>query len=145
MEHVGIAGPRALTPDQERQVAAELRALLGQQTALHVGDARGVDTMARALACTCGALHRYDVAGPERWQLAKRTKAMVRGVAENGGTLHAWVNKPCPPGLTRQSWKGSGTWGAVREAAALGVPVVLHHLSGPWPAPDWLTATTATA
>jgi hypothetical protein len=144
MHHAGVTGPRRLTQAETAQVAGELRATLTQHTALHVGDATGVDTMARAMAMTCAALHRYDVAGPEAWQLARRTKAMVKGVASNGGTLHAWVNKPCPPGLTRQSWKGSGTWGAVREAVALGVPVKLHHLGGPWPQPDWLLAAETT-
>ena len=89
MHHVGVAGPRRLSQEEVSLVAVELRLICAQHTTLHVGDATGVDTMARAMAMSCGALHRYDVAGPERWQLARRTKAMVRGVASNGGTLHA--------------------------------------------------------
>jgi hypothetical protein len=68
---------------------------------------------------------------------------MIRALAAAGGTLHAWPNKPCPVGVTRHKWQGSGTWGTARYAMALGVPVVWHKL-GRFELPDWAVEQQAT-
>ena len=64
---------------------------------------------------------------------------MLQALATDGGTLHAFVTKRCPEGVTVNSWAGSGTWGTMRYAIAKGVPVELHWLIEPFELPDWLT------
>jgi len=63
----------------------------------------------------------------------------VDAIAGAGGTLHAWVNKPCPEELTVNSWKGSGTWGTVRYAHSKGVRVELHWLTDQTHTPEWMS------
>jgi hypothetical protein len=67
---------------------------------------------------------------------------MVEAIAACGGTLYAWINKPCPDGVKPcKKWmsaKGSGTWGTIALAVGLGVPVVVHTLETQIALPDWL-------
>jgi hypothetical protein len=139
--HIGVTGPRWLTPSQEMQAIEDLMQLLTPSTTLHAGDAKGLDALARELAGNC-RLYRYDAEGWKPWQLQKRSRAMVDTLGVVGGTLHAWPNKACPVGLTVASWKGSGTWGTVRYAIAKGIAVELHPLTPEAIAPDWLEVGT---
>lgn len=137
---IGVAGPRSLTGPERDQARRELYKLLnsGPRSRLHVGCARGLDAIATGLIYKCASAQSYVSEGPEPWQLQRRTKRLIAALAAERGTLHAWPNRPCPAALTRQSWKGSGTWGAMREAVALGVPVVFHPLGYLAVLPDWL-------
>lgn len=135
--HIGVTGPRRLTPAEQKQAVRDLMQLLTPSTTLHAGDATGLDALARELAVNC-TLCRYDSEGWKPWQLQKRSRAMVDALVVVGGTLHAWSNKPCPMGLTVDSWKGSGTWGTVRYAIAQGIDVTLHPLTPEAIAPEWL-------
>jgi hypothetical protein len=139
--HIGVTGPRKLTPTQEIQAIEDLKQLLTSDTTLHAGDAKGLDALARELAENC-RLYRYDAEGWKPWQLQKRSRAMVDALVSVGGTLHAWPNKACPVGLTVTSWKGSGTWGTVRYAIAKGIKVELHPLTSEAIALDWLELKT---
>jgi hypothetical protein len=139
--HIGVTGPRRLTPDEQKQAVRDLIQLLNSSTTLHTGDATGLDALARELAVN-GTLCRYDAEGWKPWQLQKRSRAMVDALVVVGGTLHAWPNKPCPMDLTVDSWKGSGTWGTVRYAITKGIDVTLHPLTPEAIAPDWLELRT---
>jgi hypothetical protein len=103
-----------------------------------VGDATGIDAMARS-TIEPDQLREHNSAGFEVWQLQQRSKRMVDALAADKGTLHAWVNKPCPAGLTVASWQGSGTWGTVRYAVSKGVPVVIHWLIEDGNLPEWMS------
>jgi hypothetical protein len=138
MQTIGISGVRELTRDQERTVRAEMRWELLFADKTHVGCARGVDALARELVQNTGRLCVvHETEGHKAWQLQARSRKMVDALAQDGGELHAWVNKPCPEGLTVKSWAGSGTWGTACYASSKGVPVVLHKLVD-CPDPSWL-------
>lgn len=139
--HIGVTGPRKLTFIQREKAVIELMQLLASGTTLHAGDATGLDALARELAGNC-RLCGYDAEGWKPWQLQKRSRAMVDALVVAGGTLHAWPNKPCPVGLTVESWKGSGTWGTVRYAISRGISVTLHPLTPEAIAPEWLESKT---
>lgn len=136
---IGITGTRQLTRTQTVAVRTELQRVVAGAV-LHVGDAQGIDALALAVgrvhAVTC---QLHQARSREPWQLQARSKRLVHAVACSG-TLHAWPNKACPAGLTLNHWKGSGTWGTMRYAASLGVPIVLHHELLPLNVvlPDWL-------
>jgi hypothetical protein len=139
--HIGVTGPRKLTPIQRNNAVIELMQLLTLCTTLHAGDATGLDALARELAVNDN-LCRYDAEGWKPWQLQKRSRAMVDALVEVDGMLHAWPNKACPVGLTVDSWKGSGTWGTVRYAMSRGINVTLHPLTSEAIAPEWLELRT---
>ncbi len=127
---------------QARQVRLELEAI--EAEVWHVGDADGVDQLARAIAPSGDRLKVYYKKPelPHRAQGAERSTRMIKALAITGGTLHAWVNKPAPDGLKPgKSWgraQGSGTWGTVALAVGHGLEVVLHPLTEDAIAPDWL-------
>lgn len=138
---IGATGPRALTSDEAAQAVCELADALDRNTRLHVGDADGLDLLARQVAAAqdCLSVHVYrPTISREPWALQARSKRMVDAVAVAGGVLHAWPNKPCPASLTVERWKGSGTWGTVRYAVAKGVAVELHWLCPATQLPEWL-------
>ncbi len=140
MSVIGVTGARKLTESQVKQALRELRELLDKATKLHVGDATGIDALARRCANTAIEVELHETEGRKPYQLQQRSKHMVDALAkENGIMLHAFVNKPCPGGVTVNSWVGSGTWGTVRYAIAKGVPVELHWLIEPCQLPDWMT------
>jgi hypothetical protein len=141
MTVIGITGARSLTNEQAVQVNRELVELMRGGTVIrcHVGDASGVDEIGRYVANVCQVHATWHHAeGRKPWQLQVRSKGMVNDLAKANGTLHAFVNKPCPEGVTVNSWAGSGTWGTVRYAIAKGVPVELHWLIEPCELPDWM-------
>ena len=139
MNVIGISGVRSLTEAQEQAVRGQLRWELLLADKVHVGCARGVDALGRELAASNGKLLVvHETEGYKPWQLAQRSKRMVDAIAAEGGELHAFVNKPCPDGLTADSWRGSGTWGTACYAASKNVPVILHKLVD-CPDPSWLT------
>jgi len=125
--HIGVTGPRKLTPAQEDWLRGQLAQIL-EDCYLHVGDAEGVDKLARQLKR--GPKTVYRVEGKEPWHYQARSKRMVEALAKNGGVLYAYPNKPCPTGLTLNCWKGSGTWGTITYAKTLGVPVHITPLPG---------------
>lgn len=131
---LGISGVRSLTEQEAKAVKKELVNLARKGGVWHVGDAAGVDAIARDLA---PRLVLHEAASREPWCLQRRSKELVDALASAEGTLHAWVNKPCPDGLTVDSWKGSGTWGTVRYAHSKGVKVQLHWLTEPH-MPEWM-------
>jgi hypothetical protein len=135
--NVGISGPRSLVQNQAAQVRLELVKIstVNECQVWHVGDAAGVDALARELAPD---LVVYRAISREPWELQKRSKRLVDALAAVGGTLHVWVNQPCPEGLTVNSWKSSGSWGTARYAVFKGVTLVLHWLIEEQPTPQWM-------
>ena len=127
MQHIGVTGPRRLTKEQEDWVREQLLALL-DNSHLHVGDAEGVDALARQLKK--GPKTVYRVEGKERWHYQARSKRLVEALRELGGTLYAYPNKPKPAGLTPNNWQGSGTWGTIAYAQSRGVQVQITPLPG---------------
>lgn len=139
MPTFGFTGPRALTPEQAIQASYDLYEIdtHNEGATWHVGDADGVDKLARE-NCREGSLTEHNAEGRKPWQLQARSKRLVEALAQAGGTLHAWPNKPAPADLKPDSWQGSGTWGTILYAHTLGVQVVLHPLAD-FPAPVWLS------
>jgi hypothetical protein len=139
MKVIGITGPRKLTRTDEYYLRPELVQLLKTTDKLHVGDADGVDAIAHEIALKrWKQVTLHETEGLKPYQLQQRSKRMVQALLADGGTLHAFVTKRCPEGVTVNSWAGSGTWGTMRYAIALGVPVELHWLIEPCELPDWL-------
>jgi hypothetical protein len=138
--HYGVTGTRKLNKMEVEQVRYELWELDRNGNHWHIGDADGVDRTAREWVT--GKQMHYNSEGWEAWQLAARSTKLVKAVAANGGTLHAWANKLAPEGLKpSRCWKcasGSGTWGTVALAVGLGVKVELHWLGEEQVKPDWL-------
>jgi hypothetical protein len=141
MRHIGVTGARKLTKQETEQMSAELWELDRHGTHWHIGDADGADKMARETVKN-GTQTHYKADGWQVWQLAARSTKLVKKLAENHGTLHAWANKLPPdglkPGKTWKSASGSGTWGTVALAVGLGVPVELHWLGDERDKPIWL-------
>jgi hypothetical protein len=127
MQHIGVTGPRRLTKEQEDWLRERLPLVL-EGCHLHVGDAPGVDALARQLKR--GPKTVYRVEGKEPWHYQARSKRLVEALRELGGVLYAYPNKPKPPGLTLNSWQGSGTWGTIAYAQSRGVPVHITPLPG---------------
>jgi hypothetical protein len=138
MTVVGITGTRKLTESETAKATRELRLLLDKATKLHVGDATGIDAIALRCANTAIEVELHETEGRKPYQLQQRSKCMVDAIVKEKGMLHAFVNKPCPGGVTVNSWAGSGTWGTVRYAIAKGIPVELHWLIEPCELPDWM-------
>ncbi len=140
MKAIGVTGARKLTKEQAEQAHYELWEVwhFSEGAIWHIGDANGIDAMARA-TIQPEQLHEYKSEGFEVWQLQQRSRRMVDALSADKGTLHAWVNKPCPNGLTVASWQGSGTWGTVCYAVSKGVPVVIHWLIEEAVTPEWMS------
>ncbi len=139
MTVVGVTGTRKLNESETAKAMREMRSLLDKATKLHVGDATGIDALPHRCANAAMEVELHKTEGRKPYQLQQRSKRMVDALAKENGMLHAFVNKPCPAGVTVNSWAGSGTWGTVRYAIAKGVPVELHWLIEPCELPDWLT------
>jgi hypothetical protein len=77
--HIGVTGPRRLTPAEQKQAVRDLIQLLNSSTTLHAGDATGLDALARKLAENC-TVCRYDAEGWKPWQLQKRSRCEFRKV-----------------------------------------------------------------
>lgn len=141
MRLIGVTGPRSIGYSQRQAVRQDCRKLLANcgEITLYTGDATGVDAVARQVARATGvAVLLFERRGAQRWHFQERSKRMVEALALGRGTLHAWPNKPAPAGITPQRWQGSGTWGSIRYAVALGVPVELHPLAELGELPEWL-------
>ncbi len=132
MQHIGVTGPRKLTKEQEAWLRGQLRGLLRPEDChLHVGDAEGVDKLAREEKRKQGGqLTLYRVEGQQPWHYQARSKRLVEELKRVGGVLYAYPNKPKPLGLTLYDWKGSGTWGTLTYAQSRGVPVRIVPLPG---------------
>ncbi len=122
MRHIGVTGARKLTKEETEQLEYELWELDREGTHWHIGDAEGVDKLARETVQN-GRKHYHNAEGRQPWQLAVRSTGLVKDLAAKNGTLHAWANKPAPDGLKPcKTWKsasGSGTWGTVALAVGL--------------------------
>jgi hypothetical protein len=140
MAVIGVTGARSLTAEETEQLKVELWHLDRKNTYWHIGDANGVDATARKWVRAEQTHHNTN--GRQRWELAERSTRMVKAIASQNGTLHAWANKPAPEGLKpSKTWKsasGSGTWGTIALAVGLGVKVELHWLGEEREAPNWL-------
>lgn len=144
MQAIAVTGPRELTPTQYEQALKELKVLVGCPS-WHIGDATGLDALAFEVARSTGAnfeLHKKKPNLPYRAQGAERSTRMVKALAIESGTLHAWPNKPAPDKLKpSRSWPtgaaGSGTWGTIALAVGLGLPIELHPLAD-IELPEWL-------
>jgi hypothetical protein len=144
---IGVTGPRSLTPDHRAVIKTVMRPLMAESERLLVGDAWGVDALCADLGRACYlSVIEYKVgqsglsySAPLAAHLQARSKNLVEGLAVMGGILHGWPNSYCPPGLTVSSWKGSGTWGTMRYAVAMGVPLVVHTeiMPGGFELPSW--------
>lgn len=143
MNVIAVSGVRRLDRGQSARVITELRELSADHW--HVGDAEGVDRLARLTAQAKEQLlttHHKDTRLPYKVQGAERSTRMIKALAATGGTLHAWVNKPAPAGLKPgKTWgkaQGSGTWGTVALAVGYGLEVELHPLTEDAIAPGWM-------
>lgn len=150
---IAVTGPRHLAPAQRQTAAQQLRFLLSGTEALYVGDAEGLDLLARNVGLEMGAsisLYEKKPDLPCRAQGAERSTRMVKALAATGGTLHAWPAQPMPLDLKPcRNWPkgagGSGTWGTIALAVGLGVPVELHPLTDDAIAPAWLLSNITEA
>ncbi|MDX2241395.1 MAG: hypothetical protein NW224_11985 [Leptolyngbyaceae cyanobacterium bins.302] len=134
MQTLAFTGARKLTSEQVNHAHSIILSL--PRCLWLVGCAPGLDAIARELAPKPFVL--FEAQGTHVYHYQKRSKNMIDALAAAGGTLHAFPNKPCPQGLTLDSWKGSGTWGTIFYAHSLGCPVELHLLAEV-DLPSWLT------
>lgn len=133
MQTLAFTGPRFLSPDQRNQTTKTLLGLSREGTWL-VGCAAGLDALVRELAPNSVL---FQAPNRKPWELQRRSKQMIDALAARSGILHAFPNKPCPKGLTLDSWCGSGTWGTILYAHRKGCWVELHPLIE-MELPDWL-------
>ena len=135
---IAFTGSRKLEPSQTRIIEERIEELKKGIAQYHVGDARGVDAVVRnSLRCQV-----YQAEGHQPWQLAERSKRMVRAIAHTHAKLIAFPNKPCPEGVKPSksfSGKGSGTWGTVALAKHYGLAIEVVPLTDGLTLPDWLT------
>jgi len=124
METLAFTGSRILTPEQSDYAHSVILSL--PRCLWLIGCAPGLDAIARELAPKSFVL--FKAQGSHAYHYQERSKRMVAALAQTGGTLHAFPNKPCPVAISRTSWGGSGTWGTILEAHSLGCPVELHPL-----------------
>jgi hypothetical protein len=125
---IGISGARSLTEDQVKQLKDYLAKMPQSSTDIwHIGDAKGVDQIARLWATENNiTIEIYNAISREPWALQQRSKRLVDAIGAMGGELWAFPVKECPIGLTPQhckSWKGAGTWGTVAYAMSRSVRV----------------------
>ena len=100
--------------------------LLPAGAAVSVGCARGVDRLVRA---AFPASRVFRAASFRPAALAARSASLVRSVVASGGLLVAFPGGSCPAGVCprRRSFRGcgSGSWGSVALARALGGAVLV--------------------
>ena len=130
---LAFTGARSLTPEQGNYAYSVISSL--PRGLWLVGCAPGLDAIARELAPKSFVL--FEAQGTQAYHYQQRSKNMIDALADAGGTLHAFPNKPCPQGLTLDSWKGSGTWGTILYAHSQGCPIQLHPLVS-LDSPEWL-------
>lgn len=143
MTIIAVTGPRRLTEAETEEATPKLIPILKNKT-LYVGDATGLDALAAELATTVKCFEK-KLHLPYKVQGAERSTRMVKALAADGGSLHAFPNKPAPPDLKpAKSWPkntlGSGTWGTIALTVGLGLEVELHPLIA-IEIPDWLPVT----
>lgn len=140
--NIAVTGPRTLTHEQRCMAHAHLmRLMMHEGLILHVGDADGLDKLARELALSPVVYYKNPKL-PYKAQGAQRSTRMVKVLAQAGGVLYAYPNKSAPLELRpARSWpkgaEGSGTWGTVALAVGLGVRVALHPVVQGVALPDW--------
>lgn len=141
---IAFTGTRKIDKAQSQIVWEKLATIaLLEAHEWHVGDAMGVDALARIAAGRYSrSLHTHVCAGKEKWQFAVRSKRMVDAIASSGNPkLFAFANKPCPEGCKpckSPNGQGSGTWLTVAYARYLGIPVEVTFLESGLYLPDWL-------
>jgi hypothetical protein len=141
---IAFTGTRKIDKNQSKIVWEKLAtiALLEAQE-WHVGDAMGVDAIARMAAARYNRnLHTHVCAGNERWQFAARSKRMVDAIAtDECPKLFAFADKLCPEGCKpckSPNGQGSGTWLTVAYARYLGISVEVTFLESGLFLPSWL-------
>jgi hypothetical protein len=132
--NIGISGARSLTESQ----AIQLREYLSKVPLYgcdiwHIGDAKGVDQVAREWTRQNGFMVQiHNAVSREPWALQQRSKKLVDVLAVELGELWAFPVKECPIELAPQhckSWQGSGTWGTVAYAVSRSVRVHVRPLA----------------
>jgi hypothetical protein len=138
---IGISGARSLTEYQTKQLQKYMAKMpQSDNTIWHIGDAKGVDQIARAWAEQHKIMIEiHNAISREPWALQQRSKRLVDEIAAVGGELWAFPVRECPIELTPQhckSWKGAGTWGTVAYAVNRSVRVHIMPL-GSIGVPAW--------
>jgi hypothetical protein len=119
---VGVSGSRSPSA-AARAVLRRVAAVCGGLS-VATGCASGVDQLARSLWPSCRV---FEAAGPQGWQLARRSQRCVEHVAAAGGLWLSLPCGPCPAGVAPSASAsacfcggGSGSWASL--AYALGQP-----------------------
>lgn len=146
---IAFTGPRTLTDAQVDEIKGDFCYFISEPKATwHVGDANGLDALARDQAKTYNKkLCLYEVEGCQPYHFAQRTKRMIDALAQTTDPwLYAFPNKLCPAGCrpsNNPSGQGSGTWLAIAYAWHLGIDIYFfpqfktRPLDHSW-MPDWL-------
>lgn len=143
---IAFTGARKLNQAQQQQVYGELTLIGNHQADWHVGDAPGLDAIAREMAMKMDKnLTVYEVEGFQKWHFAERSKRMIDAlVGLPSSCLYAFPNKPCPEGCKpckNPNGRGSGTWLTVAYARYQGLQIQIFPLVG-LSLPEWLQPPT---
>jgi hypothetical protein len=140
---IAFTGTRKIDKTRSKIVWEKLAdiALLEAQE-WHVGDAMGVDALARVAATRYNRiLHTHVCAGQEKWQFAARSKRMVDAISSSDRSkLFAFADKLCPESCSpckSPNGQGSGTWLTVAYARMLNIPVEVTFLESGLSLPSW--------
>jgi len=142
MKTYAVTGARGTTPEQNETIRNAVKAHAGGSW--HIGDAKGVDSIATEQAQEQGdrVTTYYADKGLGKGGFAKRSMEMIDGaIAQGAKKLLAFPNKPCPDDCTPKkpfNGHGSGTWGTIAYAKKKGLEVELHPLSPTAQTPDWM-------
>lgn len=124
-----FTGSRTLNEQQISQIDRVQREWPVEE--VYVGDADGVDE-AICDFFYYSKIRIFHVQGQEKKDFALRSIRMIDALAEAGGELIAFADRPCPRTTSPSkpfSGGGSGTWATVAYAVAKGINVTLF-LSG---------------
>lgn len=140
-----FTGTRKVESHQNRIIWEKLEEIATLDDTWHVGDAMGVDAMVRIAAKKFSkTLQVHKVQGNQRYDFAKRSKAMVDAIAFDNGKLYAFANKICPlkcEPCKNPTGDGSGTWLTIAYAHYLNIPIELTFLEPDLFAPEWFAQT----
>lgn len=154
---VGFTGARNLHSAYRELVGIVVRDAIEEYATVAVGCAQGLDAFVR-FWCPAASRRVFGVSPALRSRLgpgafAARSQRLVSWVAAHGGSFVAFVNRPCPAGVSpARSWRsgrpGSGSWSSLALAAGLGCPVAVV-VCGPrvvlpaWPGWSWVAGSVA--
>jgi hypothetical protein len=159
---VCVTGARFISQNQELIVRSSIRNLMKDiinknhrtfsHIQFHVGDAKGVDTVARIYAKFCAQnniwlkVTDHIVKDPKnKSSYAQRSIGMVDKCNESGtvgkNIIIGFPNKPCPQQVTPKNpfcGSGSGTWATLAYAKSKGLIIEIVPLFNKIPVPNWL-------